>query len=41
MLEIEGCREIGVNVEVASDEYVPLIVTTSPGPLGVSYFTVG
>ena len=41
MLEIESYRQIGVNVEIASDDYVPLIVTTSPGPLGVCYHTVG
>jgi hypothetical protein len=41
MLEIESYRQIGVNVDIASDEYVPLIVTTSPGPLAVCYHTVG
>lgn len=41
MLEIETYRQIGANVEIAIDEYVPLIVTTSPGPLAVCYHTVG
>lgn len=41
MLVIEGYRQLEASVETAIDEYVPLSIRTSRGPLPVCYYTVG
>lgn len=41
MLVIESYRQVEASVETVIDEYVPLTIRTSPGPLAVCYYTVG